>query len=64
MFECRGRWLFCDDQPRVWFSRRELQQAPNAPNAPLEAWTSEQMLAAMMEATRRADVKEVCRERQ
>jgi hypothetical protein len=37
MFACHGRWLYCDERPSVWFNRRELEQAPNAPNEPLEA---------------------------
>jgi hypothetical protein len=65
MLASRGRWLYCDDQPRVWFSRSELEATEHAPAAPLEEWTNEQILAAMMEAvTMRADIMEVCTERQ
>jgi len=59
MFESRGRWLYCDNQPRVWFARHELEQAPHVPTAPLEEWSGTETLAAMIEAiTRRADLTE------
>jgi hypothetical protein len=65
IFGSHGRWLCCEDRPRVWFSRYEREQAPHAPAAPLEDWTENQTLAAMIEAiSMRADIREVCTARQ
>jgi hypothetical protein len=35
----QGQWLAVDDQPRVWFARHELEQAPGAPATPIEEWS-------------------------
>jgi hypothetical protein len=61
MFESRGRWLYCQGEPRVWFSRSELERTEHAPTVPLEEWAETATLAAMIEAiSLRADVTEVC----
>jgi hypothetical protein len=59
MFASQGRWLYCDDQPRVWFAMVELQASPHAPPKPFKEWTADQVMACMVEAlSRRSEIKE------
>jgi hypothetical protein len=60
-----GHWLAVDDQPRVWFSIRELESAPHAPPSPIETWSYTETLAAMISAIeRRSGLMEVTTARQ
>jgi hypothetical protein len=64
MFESRGRWLYCDSKPRVWFSRSELEATEDAPSEPLEEWSDAETLSAMFEAIeRRCRLKEASKAR-